>query len=150
VNSMVWLEHKCPRALGGIVFGAPAELVALNSLVWPEIARLAREAAAQLHKEGRQVVVLDAAVLLEAGWQEDCHEVWVCVVPPEVAVARIVERDGKTEEEARRRVSSQMTNQERVEVASTVVCSLWEPEVTARQVEEAVVRLEGELGLARD
>lgn len=71
-------------------------------------------------------------------------------MPPEVAVARIVERDGKTEEEARRRVSSQMTNQERVEVASTVVCSLWEPEVTARQVEEAVVRLEGELGLARD
>ena len=50
VNSMVWLEHKCPRALGGIVFGAPAELAALNSLVWPEIARLAREAAAQLHK----------------------------------------------------------------------------------------------------
>ena len=47
---MVWLEHKCPRALGGIVFGAPAELAALNSLVWPEIARLAREAAAQLHK----------------------------------------------------------------------------------------------------
>lgn len=38
------------RALGGIVFGAPGELAALNSLVWPEIARMAREAAAQLHK----------------------------------------------------------------------------------------------------
>lgn len=76
-------------------------------------------------------------------------QVWVCVVPPEVAVARIVERDGKTEEEARRRVNSQMTNQERVGEASTVVCSLWEPEETARQVEEAVDRLEGELGLPR-
>ena len=32
------------------MFGAPGELAALNSLVWPEIARMAREAAAQLHK----------------------------------------------------------------------------------------------------
>ena len=46
---------------------------------------------------------LDAAVLLEAGWQEMCHEVWVCVVPPEEAVSRIQERDGKTKEEAEKR-----------------------------------------------
>ena len=34
---------------------------------------------------GKSVVILDAAVLLEAGWDEMCHEIWVSVIPkPEV------------------------------------------------------------------
>ena len=30
---------------------------------------------------GQRVVVLDAAVLLEAGWDELVHEVWTTVIP---------------------------------------------------------------------
>ena len=30
---------------------------------------------------GKQVIILDAAVLLEAGWDDMTHEIWVCVVP---------------------------------------------------------------------
>ena len=34
---------------------------------------------------GKSVVILDAAVLLEAGWDKICHEIWVSVIPkPEV------------------------------------------------------------------
>ena len=74
--------------MGPIVFADPAALARLNAIVWPEIARMAREKADSLWKvpssisvkleinqEGKQVVVLDAAVLLEAGWQNFCHEV---------------------------------------------------------------------------
>ena len=78
------------RALGPIVFSDPAALTRLNAIVWPEIAKMAREKAASLwkvpqrikniiltpsFKEGKKVVVLDAAVLLEADWQHFCHEV---------------------------------------------------------------------------
>jgi len=135
------------RALGGVVFSDPAALKRLNSIVWPEIARMAREKADTLWREGHQVVVLDAAVLLEAGWEEYCHEVWVCVLPVEEAVDRIIHRDGKTREEAEKRINSQMSNCERVERAMTVLCTLWEKEVTQRQVEAAVRRLESELGI---
>ena len=38
---------------------------------------------ALLFISGHAVCVLDAAVLLEAGWQEFVNEVWVCVVPKE-------------------------------------------------------------------
>lgn len=31
--------------------------------------------------EGKAVVVLEAAILLKAGWEELCHEVWGCVIP---------------------------------------------------------------------
>lgn len=135
------------RALGSIVFGDKSKLELLNKLVWPEIGRLAMDSVAEAATEGKQVVFLDAAVLLEAGWQEMCHEVWVCVVPPEEAVTRIQQRDGKTKEEAEKRINSQMSNQERVKSASTVLCSLWDPEVTQRQVELAYNRLKGELEL---
>ena len=135
------------RVLGGIVFSDKNKLNLLNSIVWPEIQRLALEEADQLWKSGCSVVVLDAAVLLEAGWEAACHQVWVCVVPRQEAVARIVARDGKTEEEAARRIDSQLSNRERVDRANTVFSTLWAPEFTQKQVETAVARLSRELGL---
>ena len=38
------------RALGPIVFAEPAALTRLNAIVWPEIAKMAREKAASLWK----------------------------------------------------------------------------------------------------
>ena len=104
--------------------------------------------AEELWRSGLKVIVLDAAVLLEAGWEAECHEVWVCVVPRSEAVKRIVERDKKTEEEAERRLDSQKSNEERVGVASTVISSLWDPDITREQVERAVTRVNTELGLS--
>ena len=46
------------------------------------------------------------------------NQVWVCVVPKEEAVTRIMERDSKSREEAERRVASQLSNAERVAQAS--------------------------------
>ena len=136
------------RVLGGIVFSDKEKLNLLNSIVWPEIQRMALLEAEQLWKSGGcPVVVLDAAVLLEAGWEASCHEVWVCVVPRQEAIVRIVARDGKTEVEAARRIDSQLSNKERVERANTVFSTLWAADFTQRQVEAAVARLGSELAL---
>ncbi|XP_074418308.1 bifunctional coenzyme A synthase isoform X3 [Larus michahellis] len=86
---------------------------------------------------GKAVCVLDAAVLLEAGWQDMVHEVWTAVIPEEEAVKRIMARDGLSEEVARGRLRSQMTNSQRVEQSQVVLCTLWEPDVTRKQVEKA-------------
>lgn len=135
------------KALGGIVFSDASKLERLNQIVWPEIARLAKEKCHDLWAagDGCQVVVLDAAVLLEAGWDAECNEVWVCIVPRSEASKRIVDRDGKTEEEAERRINSQLSNQDRVNRANTVLCTLWDPSYTQGQVEKAVNRLNMEL-----
>uniref|UniRef100_A0A663DR28 Bifunctional coenzyme A synthase n=1 Tax=Aquila chrysaetos chrysaetos TaxID=223781 RepID=A0A663DR28_AQUCH len=86
---------------------------------------------------GKAVCVLDAAVLLEAGWQDMVHEVWTAIIPEEEAVKRIMARDGLSEEAARSRLQSQMTNSQRVEQSQVVLCTLWEPDVTRKQVEKA-------------
>lgn len=36
-----------------------------------------------LHEAGKKIIVVEAALLLEANWDESCHEVWVVIIPPE-------------------------------------------------------------------
>ncbi len=50
------------------------------------------------------------------------------------AVKRIVQRDGVKEEDAWRRLKSQWPNTKLIEHANVVLCTLWEPDVTQRQV----------------
>ena len=49
-------------------------------------------------------------------------------------MTRIKERNKLDEEEAKKRISSQMTNEERVKKANVVLCTLWEYDVTKKQV----------------
>ena len=107
-------------------------------MVWPEIRRLYLEQIDNFKREDfTGVIVLDAAILLEAGWDQDCAEVWVSIVPREEAIKRITERDGIPPEQATKRIDSQLSNSERVSKANVVFCSVWEPEVTAAQVKKA-------------
>lgn len=104
------------RALGGQVFGKPEMLKRLTDIVWPLIRELAqREIDALLAEDPERVVVLEAAVLLEADWDDLVDEVWVVVAEPEVAIERLVGRDGMTREAALARIDSQLSNSERLE-----------------------------------
>ncbi|KAK4291551.1 hypothetical protein Pmani_035629 [Petrolisthes manimaculis] len=123
------------KILGGKVFGNKDALETLNGIVWPEIQRLANVKIEAERKTGTMVVVLDAAVLLAAGWQSMCHQVWVCILKRAEAVKRIMERDGKTEAEAERRVDSQLSGRAMVEAANVVFCTQWSTEYTQQQVE---------------
>ncbi|XP_038045182.1 bifunctional coenzyme A synthase-like [Patiria miniata] len=84
--------------------------------------------------EGCLVCVLDAAVLIEAGWDGFCHEVLSCIIHKDEALKRILDRDRLPEEKARQRIESQLSNQERVDHSNVVFCTSWEPEVTQKQI----------------
>jgi dephospho-CoA kinase len=65
------------KALAGVVFSDEAALTTLNGITHPRIAeRISQRVAAAARDETVQAVVLDAAVLLEAGWDHVCT---VCV-----------------------------------------------------------------------
>ncbi|ELW54980.1 Bifunctional coenzyme A synthase [Tupaia chinensis] len=83
---------------------------------------------------GKQVCVIDAAMLLEAGWQDMVHEVWTVVIPETEAVRRIVERDGLSEAAAQSRLQSQMSGQQLVDQSHVVLSTLWEPHITQLQL----------------
>ncbi|XP_054449767.1 bifunctional coenzyme A synthase [Pteronotus mesoamericanus] len=125
------------KVLGSRVFGNKKQLKMLTDITWPVIAKLAREEMDRAVAEGKRVCVVEAAVLLEAGWQNMVHEVWTIVIPETEAVRRIVERDGLSEAAAQSRLQSQMSGQQLVDQSHVVLSTLWEPHVTQRQVEEA-------------
>lgn len=54
------------------------------------------------------------------------------------AVSRITERDGVSTEDALRRLQSQWPNDKQVEHANVVLSTLWEPEVTHKQVRHVI------------
>ncbi|KAJ1135989.1 hypothetical protein NDU88_002416 [Pleurodeles waltl] len=125
------------KNLGRIVFADKTQLKRLTDIVWPAIAILAKQQIADAAAQGATVCVMDAAVLLEAGWTDMVHEVWVTIIPEKEAITRIMQRDGVSEEFAKNRLANQMTNSQRVEHANVVLCTLWEPEVTQNQVQKA-------------
>ncbi|CAF0990536.1 unnamed protein product [Rotaria sordida] len=125
------------KILGNKVFQSPDELKKLTDIVWPAILNLTKERIEYLFKEGKRIIVLDAAVLLEAQWTEAVNEIWIASIPPKEAIRRVVERDHLSSDEAKRRLSNQMSNQERFPYANVLLCTYWAESVTQKQVEHA-------------
>ncbi len=109
------------RVLGGKVFGKPEELKRLTDIVWPGIRKLASEALSEFEAAGNTLVVLEAAVMFEAGWEDLVNEVWVVVVEPDLAVERLATRNGLDAAAARARIDSQLSNAERIARADVVI-----------------------------
>ncbi|KAI6241321.1 CTP-transf-like domain-containing protein [Aphelenchoides fujianensis] len=109
------------RALGAHVFRNKERLEQLSHLMWPIMADVLLE---RIRASDKKIVVVDAAVLLEAGWERFVHEVWTAMVPVEEALRRVIERDRLTEELARDRVNSQESAFWRIQRSHVVICSL--------------------------
>ena len=103
------------RILGGKVFGAPDQLKRLTDIVWPVIRQFATAEITELREsEPDTVIVLEAAVLIEAEWQDLADEVWVVHVDPELAKKRLMSRNNLDAEQAQARIDSQISNEERL------------------------------------
>jgi dephospho-CoA kinase len=109
------------KALGAKVFGDPAKRKQLEGIVWPWMRKTMDGRLAAIRAEGTAVVVLEAAVLIEADWVPITDQVWVVTVSPEVARQRIIERNGLTAEQADARINAQLSNDERVRHAQVVI-----------------------------
>lgn len=112
------------KVLGSKVFGNPAALKKLTDIVWPEIRRLAESEIAAIGKaDADAVVVLEAAVLFEAGWEDMGDAVWVITVNRETAISRSMARDGAPREAVENRLNAQLSNDERASRADTVIAN---------------------------
>lgn len=109
------------KVLGSKVFGNPEARQKLNQIVWPAIKRLGAERIEKLRQEGVAVVVLEAAVLIEAEWLDLVDEVWIVEVSPDIARKRLIERNGLSVEQAQARIQSQLTNEKRRPYATLVI-----------------------------
>lgn len=110
------------RKLGQLVFSHPDELAKLNSITHPAIKAKIEERINDLKVQGYNgIVVVDAALLLEAGWETMVDQVWVVDAPMEKRIERIMKRDNLTRDQALSRINSQMSQQERIAKADKII-----------------------------
>ena len=122
------------RALGAKVFAEGGSLKQLTDIVWPAIYDMAAaEIKQSLDNNPNTVVVLEAAVLIEAGWQSLVDEIWVTTVDPSTAIERASARDGVDADAVQARIDAQLSNAERTAEAAVVIDnSADEPQLLAQ------------------
>ncbi len=126
--------------VAAMVFGgsaeAAAELKFLEDLTHPHIrARLADQVAQLAAAGGAAVAVLDAPVLLKAGWQDFCDTILFIDAPEPLRWQRAAAR-GWTADEARRREAAQVPLEQKREAADLVLDNSGSPAELYRQIRD--------------
>jgi dephospho-CoA kinase len=131
--------------LGAIVFADPDSRRALEAIVQPWIVeRLRTEIATAQTDPAVLFVVLDAAVMLEAGWNGACDLLVYVHAPRPVRLARVAEQRGWSPADVSAREQAQLTLTEKASRADVAVDNSGSPEALERQLEQLLkhVRVE--------
>ncbi len=122
-EDVVGEDGEIDRALlGGKVFGGGNRLTELTDIVWPAIRHMAEAEITEVQSNTpKKTIVLEAAVLIEAGWQSLVDEVWVTIVDRQIAVQRASRRDGVDASAIEDRIDAQLSNQARCAEADCVI-----------------------------
>ena len=130
--------------LGPIVFSNPDALRQLNAITHGKIfSYIQGQIDYMRQKQVTSAVVVEAAILLEAGWRSLVDQLWVVVTEVEVAIARLKAYKNFTEDQARARIAAQLSNAERMAQADRVI---WN-NTDLPALRQAVTAAWGSLGL---
>jgi dephospho-CoA kinase len=128
------------KKLAAVVFADDGERRALEGFVFPYIERrIAEEIERARAEPGVPVVVLDAAVMLEAGWDRGCDVIAFVDAPREVRLARLAAQRGWTEADLAAREAAQIPLAEKAARADVVIDNAGPP----GRLEEQLDRLMG-------
>ena len=125
-------------ALGRLVFGDPAALRDLESIVHPAVRPRILAAARAADDAGASAVVIEAIKLVEGGLADACDEVWLVTCDPDVQRSRLIGR-GTAETDARQRVAAQGDIARRLAPSATrTIDTTGSMDATRREVQAAL------------
>lgn len=131
INDRGELDRK---KLAGLVFDHPDKLEVLNRITHPLIKEEIANRMAALEREDCPTVVVDAALLIEAGWHTMVDEVWLVSLDDQTQLKRLMERDKLTLDEARQRISAQMSLSQKARYAHRIIDNSGSIQDTQQQV----------------
>ena len=129
------------KALAAIVFSDPEKLKILNSLTHPAVrSEIKNIIKNEYVKNPDAIIVVEAALLIEAGYEDmlDC----LCVVTAEreVRIARLEASRGYSRERSENVIASQLSDKEFAEHADLIIDNSGDIESTAGQIREIMFR----------
>ncbi len=122
------------KLLGQIVFNDSDERAVLEDITHP---RIEERVLAELKKSasaGRDIVVVDAPLLIEAGWCDLVDKVWLVYVDEKTQLTRLMQRNGLSREEALKRIRAQMSFEQKIKYADFIIDNNGDVAHTEKQV----------------
>ncbi len=129
------------KKLGAIVFDNPPALTQLNRIMHPKMRDMMKAQIDEYRRQGVAVVVLEAAILIEANWAPLVDEVWVTTAPESAVLERLKKQRGLAEEQTLSRIRSQLSNRERLKHADVVITNEGNIEEVKARVKELWVKI---------
>jgi len=132
------------QKLGQMVFSDPDALAKLNQIVHPGVYHLAQERIETYRCQKLKAIIVEATLLLEAGWTDLVDKVWLIIAPQDVAIQRLIHHKGIPETQILNRLKSQMPTQEKMRCADEIIYN----DGTIPQLEAKVTRFWHKLNIA--
>ena len=109
------------KKLGSIVFNDKNQLKSLNELTHPLILNNMEEKITQYQAQGEPLVILDIPLLFEDDLSHYCDATLLVTAPPQLELSRLMARNNLSEEDAQKRIASQMPLSEKEKLADYVI-----------------------------
>ena len=123
--------------LSQIVFQDEKKLEKLNAIVHPLVRKaVIREKNQVLKEDPERLVVLEAALLIEAGYRDILDELWAVTANKEVRIKRLRENRGYSRKKSESVIANQLSYQEYRAACDFVIYNSGDFEKTAKQLED--------------
>lgn len=104
--------------LAAIVFSDKERLELLNGIVHPIVIQEAKDWA---ERQTSRYSLKEAALLFESGSYKELDYTILVKAPMDVRIQRVIKRDGVTEQQVRERISKQLSDEEKLQLADFVI-----------------------------
>ena len=94
---------------------------ALNKIIWPEVSALINSAYKKAELDGTDLFVVDAALLLEAGYTDFFNSILLITAPQSIRIKRIQMRKNIPDDQIEKRMALQMPESEKQKQAQTTI-----------------------------
>lgn len=109
------------RKIGDVVFSDQSKLKLLESVIHPKVRALALERKAALIQKGVKIAFYDVPLLFEKSMEPLFDHITVVACRMDTQKARLIARNGFTNDEAEKRIAAQLAIEKKIGLAATVI-----------------------------
>ncbi|MDO4735024.1 MAG: dephospho-CoA kinase [Lachnospiraceae bacterium] len=127
------------KKLAEIIFNDDEKLALVNSLTHPKVKEEILSRIDNFYLEDEDaLIVVEAALLIEAGYEDILDSLWIVTVDTEVRIERLMRDRGYTREKCLSIMDNQLSDEEFTAHADVIINNSYTLENTEEQVAEAI------------
>lgn len=125
------------QKLSSVVFQDDDKLLMLNQIVHPLVQKAILKEKDNISKKNpEKLIVLEAALLIEAGYRDFLDELWAVIADKEVRIKRLMDSRGYSREKSESIIAAQLSDEEFRRVCDFVIDNSGSLSDSERQIEE--------------